>query len=220
MPVFPACFPMRSKAGYIEQAGTHPYLLKQLCFLAFQIKQQNAIKRGSWIELESLEKQQLIELMNEHVSAYFGRTWRRIDQALQDSGQEAKDQFYEFIRASDKWRSFNGSEQELWEQFDEELHYILRSEGIVRSDPLMPVEYPGTLIRLYLEQRVREQEGPPAVRPSMPSNQKELLVTLPGQSPTSIALSDIEYRLVKILLDNPKRCNEDTVDAGRMGEAD
>jgi len=191
-----------------EQAGTHPYLLKQLCFLAFQIKQMNALKRCSWIELESLEKQQLIELMNEHVSAYFGRTWRRIDQALQDSAQEARDQFYEFIRASNKWRSFDGSEQELWEQLDEELHYILRSEGIVRSEPLMPVEYPGALLRLYLEQRVHEQEGPPAVRPSVSSNQKELLVTLPGQPPASVVLSDIEYRLVKTLLDNPKRCSE------------
>lgn len=191
-----------------EQAGTHPYLLKQLCFLAFQMKQQNANMRGSWIELESHEKQQLIELMNERVSAYFGRTWRRIDQALQSSGQETRDQFYEFIRTSDKWRSFDGSEQELWEQFDEELHYILRSEGIVRADPLMTVEYPGTLLKLYLEQRVREQEGPPAFRPSVPSNQKELLVTLPGQPPVSVALSDIEYRLVKTLLENPKRCSE------------
>ncbi len=191
-----------------ELAGTHPYLLKQLCFLAFQLKQQNAIKRGSWIELESLEKQQLFELMNERVSAYFGRTWKRIDQALQNSGQEARDQFYGFIRAIGQWRALNEEEPERWERLDGEVHYILRSEGIVRSDPSMPVEYPGTLLKLYLEQRVREQEGPPAARPSVPSNQKELLVTMPGQPPVSVALSEIEYRLVKALLDNPKRCSE------------
>ena len=202
-------FTPSEQAWLYEQAGTHPYLLQQLCCYSFQLKQHIAIDHDFWKELGSHEKRQLIELMNERVSAYLGRTWKRINQALQSGGQEARDQFYSFIRTIKQEQVNNEEELGWWEKISEDLRSILRSEGIVRYDPFMSIVYPGALLKLYLEQRVQEQIGQTMPKLSASLNQKELQITLPGKSPSSVLLSDIEYKLIKTLLDTPGRCSED-----------
>ncbi len=199
-------FSQSEQAWLYKQAGTHPYLLRQLCFQTFELKHQKAIMRKTWEEIDDSERDQLTALINERVSAYFDRTWKRVTRALQNSSPEAQEQFYSYMQASDQWQNQDGSVPGAWSKLDEGLRYILRSEGIVRADLSLPVEYPGELLRLYLERRAREQSGLAANRLS--TGQKELHILLPGQAPVSIVLSEIEYRLVKTLLDHPQRCSE------------
>ncbi len=205
------------QAWLYEQAGTHPYLLQQCCFHAFELKQQHAIKYGRWAELEDRDRDQVIELLNERVSTFLESTWKRIDEALETSSPETGEHFRAFIEEHSRKRAWDEIEPGTWNQLGKELHFILRNEGIIRYDPLATIYYPGSLCLLSLAQKVREEDEygelpePPTLREApllTAPGQKKLQITMPGKESSVIPLSELEYRLFRMLLQHPKKCNE------------
>lgn len=212
-------FSVSEQAWLYEQAGTHPYLLQQCCFHAFELKQQHAARCDQWLELESRDRDQLIELMNEQVSTFLYRTWKRVSEALEKSSLEAAERFRNFV-VEHRWkRASEEIDQITWDQLGKELHFILRNEGIVRYDPLASIYYPGALCMASLVQRAQVRDNgddeQPGKSPGMREDhlwtapgQKTLQITLPDREPASIPLSELEYRLLKVLLQHPKKCSE------------
>ncbi len=220
-----AYFSESEQAWLYEQAGTHPYLLQQCCFYAFELKQQHAARCDQWLELEPRERDQLIELMNERVSTFLDRTWKRVSEALRKSSPEASERFSKFVKEKHLRRASEEIDLDTWNWLGKELHFILRNEGIVRYDPPASIYYPGALCMASLVQRAQVQDDrndvdieddehqveSPEMRENqlwIPPGQKTLQITLPGKEPASIPLSELEYRLLKVLLEHPKKCSE------------
>jgi len=183
-----------------EQAGTHPYLLQQFCFYTFHSKQRYASAHNIWKQLRDVDKQQLTEVLKERVSTFLTRLWKRLQEALDAASIETKDEFYNFIRSFEGKRT-EALSPEIWKPLSAELRYILSSEGIVRSDLFQDVYYPGAILRDYLQQKARE-EGPTAIRSFW------IVITKDGRH-EPLSLSELEYRLVRILMQHPRRCTED-----------
>jgi hypothetical protein len=197
-----------------EQAGTHPYLLQQFCFHTFHFKREYTLRQGSWSDLQKNDREQLIERVNERVSTFLDRTWKRVKESLDVSSQETKDRFYDFIAESRGKSAREEIGPEIWNQLGLELRYILYSEGIIHYDLLQPIYYPGSVLLNYLAQKAQEQGklSTPVVLPqsqAMMSNANELIITMPGKEPVYLELSLLEYHLIKTLLRYPKRCTEE-----------
>lgn len=205
----------RSEQEWLRrQAGTHPYLLQQLCLHTFQFKKEYANIHGRWTELQEGDKIQLIELVNETLSAFLAHTWQRLQEAIDKSNQETKAKFYEFISSLEDKRTNDIIDSTSWYELGPELRYILYSEGIVRYDRLQPIHFPGSILCRYLTQKAKansEQISPPTI------TGRNLIVRQPGNEPVLVPLSELEYRLLKTLLKHPERCNEGELMKGAWG---
>ncbi len=200
-----------------EQAGAHPYLLQQYCFHTFHLKREYAIRQEAWTELQKSDQDQLIERVNERVSTFLDRTWKRLKESLESSSQDTRNRFYDFMAQIGEKRADEQIDVDTWNGLGSELRYILYSEGVVRYDLLQPIYYPGATLLHYLTDKAKEQGKPavivpPSLQPitntqALPGT-NELLITPPGKPPTRLELSLLEFHLMKTLLRHPERCTE------------
>jgi len=194
-----------------EQAGTHPYLLHYYCLSAFRLKQEYAYLYRTWTELDERAKHRLTEQMNESLSTFFARTWRRLQEALEKSSQETRNNFYDFIRLLEH-EQMSTIELAIWDQLGPELRYILYSEGIVRYNQFQDIHFPGSLLRNYLGQQMVGigSQLLPFTIPSIPPPVRGywLQITQPGELPERLSLTDLEYRLLRTLIEHEGHCTE------------
>lgn len=209
-------FSRSEQAWLLQQAGTHPYLLQQLCFHMFRFKQEYASMHSTWPELQARERLQLIELINESLSAFLAHIWQRLHEALENNSQETKSKFYEFIDSLAFKQADDVIDSTDWYELGPELRYILYSEGIVRYDRLRPVHFPGAILSQYLIQKAKGITERAAVSSPF-TTVHSLTIGRPGEQPVVVALSELEYRLFKTLLQHPERCKEDELMKGAWG---
>lgn len=206
-------FSVQEQEWLYEQAGAHPYLLQQFCYQLFQLKCEYTIKYGSWTELPGNDRDQLIEYMNHRMSTFFDAAWRRIKKALDISSPQTRNTFYDFIESSSEKRATEEIDPDVWNQLGLELRYILPGEGIVRSDLLQPVYYPGSMLLHALAQKAQSQGtlSTPALQPQSATTNRQLAINIPGKQPVELNLSTLEYRLMKTLIEHPDRCTEEVL---------
>jgi len=195
-----------------QQAGTHPYLLQQLCFYAFHLKQEYMKQSGTWAELDEIEKQQLIDWINESKGTFFATTWNRLQEAIQNDPQtrsKTDREFQECIQLFVQAQADREIKLEHWNSWGRELRYILSSEGIVRYDPYdlhQNISFPGELLRHYLIQQAQVHDSSPA--PSYLGGHGYWLTILHNNQKERLPLSELEYLLFKTLLQHPERCTD------------
>ncbi len=199
----------------LEQGGTHPYLLHQLCFYTFYYKQLYAtelpLTNINWQPITEEGKQQITELLNERVSTFLTRLWKRLKEALDSSSSDTNAAFYECVDLFAQQQPGTIIANTIWNKWGPELRYILYSEGIIRYDLLQPIRVPGAIIRDYLVQRTKESVTP-QVRGFW------LTIMYPGKLEERLSLSELEYRLIKTLLQTPKRSTEEELMKGAWGK--
>src|SRR5260370_33553939 len=182
----------------------------------FSFKQEYASIHSTWPELKARERLQLIELINESLSAFLAHIWQRIQEALEKSSQETKSKFYEFINSLAYKQADNEIDSTEWYELGPELRYILYSEGIVRYDRLRPVHFPAAILSQYLMQKAKGRAERAAVSPP-PTTGHSLTISHPGEQTVLVSLSEVDYRLFKTLLQHPERCKEDELIQGAWG---
>lgn len=194
-----------------EQAGTHPYLLQQFCFHTFYFKQMYAHLHHCWSELQENDQKQIVELVNERVSTFLTRLWKRLEEAVDRGSPETRNTFYEFISTLAQRRTDEEILAATWDGLGRELRYILSNEGIVRYDPFQPVYHPGATLRNYLAQKAHE---------SNLTMQRGFWLTIDcsGSRQERLSLSELEYRLIKTLIQHPRRCTEEALMKGAWGK--
>ncbi len=207
-----------------QQAGTHPYLLQQLCFYAFHLKQEQVKLKGEWTELENSVQQQAIDWINERLGTFFANTWNRLEEAMQSDPQtrpKTINDFQEFIEILTQSQQDVEIPPESWNSWGPEFRYILYSEGIVRYDALQPIYAPGELLRRYLVQKTRELGAPvTASSISHPISGKGYWVNIiRGTQKERLSLSELEYQLFKTLLQHPKNCTDTELMFATWGRA-
>ncbi len=216
-------FSEKEQQWLLEQAGTHPYLLQQFCFYAFHLKQEYARLHETWVEFQESSKKQLIVWISERLNTFFAHIWNRLQEAL-NSDTETKEKtlndFREFVNLLAHKQAYDEIDLAHWDHWGSTLHYILCSEGIIRYDPFQPIHCPGSILSQYLVQKARESGDfyilPP---PSFSSGRGFLLtITQPDKPVERLSLSDLEYHLLKTLLQNPKHCSETELMIGAWGE--
>jgi DNA-binding winged helix-turn-helix (wHTH) protein len=196
-----------------QQAGTHPYLLHQSCLYTFRFKQEYASIHGNWLELQEREKAQLGESINESLSPFLAHIWQRLEDVLNKSDQKTRSSFNEFVGLLEQKRANDEMDPTFWYELGAELRYILYSEGIVRFDRLQPVHFPGYILSRYLIQKTNSTQSPlPA-----PTTGRHLTINLPKEQPVVVSLSELEYRLLKTLIQHPERCKEEELMYGAWG---
>jgi Transcriptional regulatory protein, C terminal len=192
----------------LNLAGTHPHLLQQCCYYLFQFKAHSVQETGR----QDKEKEQLRSIIDEQVSTFLSRTWKRLQEAITnstDSGKVEK-QFQMFLTHCITKKAEDTIDLPFWDSLDPELRYILYSEGIVRYDLFRPVQFPGEILRDYLVQQVKGKTKTSDVHLTPVSSEHNhwLHITRPGAEPKSIPLSKLEYRLLNTLLQNHRHCTE------------
>jgi hypothetical protein len=195
----------------LEQAGTHPYLLQQFCFHTFYFKQMSANLHRCWSELQENDKKQIVELVNERISTFLTRLWKRLEEAVDKGSPETRNNFYEFISTLAQRRTDEEILPATWDGLGRELRYILSNEGVIRHDHFQPVYHPGATMRNYLAQKARENNLT-TLRGFW------LAIVRPGSQQERLSLSELEYRLIKTLLQHPKRCTEEALMKGAWGK--
>jgi hypothetical protein len=197
----------------VQQAGTHPYLLQQLCFYTFYYKclfMATHSPDAHWPTLGESDKQRISELVNERISTFLTRLWKRLSEAL-EAHAETRTSFYELLKKAQA--SDINTDRQPWQEIKEqpELRYLLSSEGIIRYEFFNPVIPPGTIIRDYLLSKINE---------SSPSQSRGFWLTLTcsGKEPELLSLSELEYHLIKTLLQHPKRCTEEELMKSAWGK--
>jgi Transcriptional regulatory protein, C terminal len=196
----------------LRQTGTHPYLLQQYCFHTFQFKQDYANIHGEWTELQPTEQRQLIEWINDQLTIFLLRIWKRLHEAVEKSSQETKIKFFDFIHSLVNKSAEEEIDSKIWLNLGLELRYILYSEGIVRYDPLQTIHYPGSTLCQYLLQKVQESN-------IATTSGFWLNIVRPETPPDQLSLTELEYRLLKILIQHPKRCTEEELMKAAWGKA-
>jgi hypothetical protein len=216
-------FSEKEQAWLREQAGTHPYLLQKFCFYAFHLKQEYAKLHGTWIELPESGKRQLVDSINEGLNTFLAHTWNRLQEALK-SDTETKEKtladFREFIHLLVRKQADDVINPAYWDQWGSELRYILCSEGIIRYDPFQPIHFPGIVLRHYLAQKVRENAELFTFSVASPTTGRGfwLTITRLEKQRELLSLSELEYHLLKTLLQNPKQCSESELMIGAWGK--
>ena len=197
----------------LQQAGTHPYLLHQFCLYTFRFKQEYANIYGCWPELQEREKLQLSESIIENLSPFLAHIWQRLEEIINTSDQKTKSNFYEFIDLLEHHEADDEVDPTTWYELGSELRYILYSEGIVRYDRLQPIHFPGSILSSYLLQKSNQEQS------ALPifTTGKFLTISRPQEQPVSISLSELEYRLLKTLVQHPERCKEEELMKGAWG---
>lgn len=215
-------FTREEQAWLLKQAGTHPYLLQQCCLQLFYYKQEyiNAtVGAGDsvvgWpvvIKVEGSQEEQqhfivLKEAMDESFSMFFSGLWKRLQEALDHSSAETRMQFYEFVEFLHVHETEMTLPLNQWMRWNAETRYLLYSEGIVRYEVFKMIYLPGRLLRDYLIRQVKMVST---------GQTKGYWVTIDSSDfqKEQVSLSDLEYRLLKTLLQNPKRCSEDELMKG------
>jgi len=209
-------FTPEEQAWLLEQAGTSPYLLQQFCYQAFYLKSL----ASNWAALAEADKRQIIEKTNEQLNTFFLSIWKRLHESLEQSSQDTRVRFAEFIHAlRDVKSSQETIEPELWTQLGLELRYILYSEGIVRFDPRQPIHCPGASLRRYLIQKFEDNPTWFGAQNLMPGIARGFSITIarPDFPPKRLALSELEYLLLKTLKQHPSHCKEETLMKGAWG---
>ncbi len=205
-------FSKTEREWLLEQAGTHPYVLQQFCLDTFHHKQKYAIIHGSWPKLEDGDKTQVTEQINRNLSTFVKTIWTRLQEALDKGSQITRKTFCEFISSSAGKYVYDKIDAKEWEALGSELRYILYSEGIVRYDLFQPIYYPGVTLCDYLIQKIEEESKKStssAVLPSSPPGRSLWLsIVRPGNQRERLSLSELEHRLLKALLQQPKSCTE------------
>lgn len=208
-------FSEKEQAWLREQAGTHPYLLQQFCFYAFHLKQEYAKLHGDWIEVQESGKRQIVDWINESLNTFFTSTWNRLEEALK-SDTETKERtlgdFQEFIQLLEQRQADDEINPAYWDQWGSEFRYILCSEGIIRYDPFRSIHLPGAILSYYLVQKARELftssiASLTIVSPTIGRGFR-LSISRPGNQQEILSLSELEYRLLKTLVQNPEHCSE------------
>jgi hypothetical protein len=195
-------FSPRERAWIYEQTGSHPYILQQFCLHAFHFKQLGAEQHNRWQDLEEEARAALVEYVKGQIITFLSSMWKRLQEALETVNLDIRERFFRFITSLAEKRSGKTISTQGWNDLGSEIQYILCNEGIVRHDPFQPVYMPGELLKNYLLQRVAEME---AVKTRTP----RLIIKFPDAvSDEPIILSELEYRLVKALLQHPKRSPE------------
>ncbi len=195
------------------QAGTHPYLLHQYCLYTFRFKQEYASIHNIWPELHDREKNQLSESINENLSPFLAHIWQRLEEVLNKSGQSTKDRYYEFIDLLKNKQATDEVDPTTWYDLGYELRYILYSEGIVRYDRLQTIHFPGSILSRYLIQKANRRQ----IVSQLPVTSKVLTINQPEGPSVSISLSELEYRLLKTLMQHPERCKDEELMKGAWG---
>jgi hypothetical protein len=195
------------------QAGTHPYLLHQFCLYSFRFKQEYASIHGNWPELKGIEKTQLSESINESLSPFLAHVWQRLEEVINKSEQKTKDSFYEFIGLLEHKQASDEVDPTFWYELGPELRYILYSEGIVRYDRLQPIHFPGLSMSRYL---LRKANSTQSTLPAL-TTERYLTISRPGEQSAVVSLSELEYRLLKTLMQHPERCKEEELMKGAWG---
>jgi hypothetical protein len=202
-------FSHAEQAWIREQAGTHPYLLQQFCFQTFYFKQSYAHIHDRWTELSESHKKQLVETINVRVITFLSLLWKRLQEALEKASASTREKFFDFILSL---KDHQASEEiTTWEELNPELRYILCNEGITRYDPFLSVHYPGAILREYLLQKI-DQSKQTAARNFW------LTINQPGKQQERLLLSELEYGLMRVLLQHPSRCSEDELMKGAWGK--
>ena len=200
-------FAKEEQSWILELAGTHPYLLQQCCYYLFQFKAYSA--KGA--KTQSSDKEQVRSLIYEQVSTFLSRTWKRLQEAINNSSNVEKvdKQFQMFIAHCEQKKAEDEIDLPIWDSLDLALRYILYSEGILRYDLFQPVHFPGTILRDYLIQQVERNKASTIEGILMPGEHGHWLhITRPGVEAKHIALSKLEYRLIKTLLQHANYCTE------------
>jgi hypothetical protein len=195
-----------------EQAGTHPYLLQQYCFYTFRLKQELSSTQGSWTELGERARLQLTERMQERLSMFLTLLWSRLEGALEESSSETRSNFYDFIKLSTPMQAHDVIDPGLWDQLGSELRYILYSEGIVRHNQIQDIHFPGSLVRDFLVPKAEEIIGQPSILSTSPAPPLArgywLRITRPGEPEERLSLTELEYRLLKTLIEREGHSTE------------
>lgn len=204
----------------LEQAGTHPYLLHQYCLNTFRYKQQYAMQYGKWTELQSSDQHTINEYTREQLSIFLAHFWQRLQEALDKSSLETRQNFYDFIQQAAQKQALAEITLAEWYQHNQELRYILCNEGVVRFDPLQPVHFPGAILRHYLLRKVQENttaSSATSIPSSLSARGSSLIIRRPREREELLPLTDTEFRLMKILLEHAERCTEEQLIAGGWG---
>ena len=202
-------FSEEERGWLLKQAGTHPYILQQFCIETFQMK-RDYIYEATY-ELQEQYKRQLIEHINAGLSIFLTNVWSRLQDALNKSSWEAKENFSLFIKLlKEDVSPEQAIDPVAWDNLGPELHYILRNEGIVRSEPGLPVYYPGdTLRNSLIAKAARSSVASTSPATASAGRNLWLTVNMPERPTQRLLLSDIEYRLFKTLLHEPARYHEE-----------
>jgi Transcriptional regulatory protein, C terminal len=201
----------KEEQNWISQlAGTHPYLLQQCCFHTFDLKQEYAQLHDHWTALQASDEKALVELINERLSTFLTRLWKRLQEAISKCSPDTNNRFNEFIRSSVLKTAQDEISTGTWDSLGADLRYILQNEGLVRYDPFHPIHYPGTIVCQYLLQKLEESSQTP---------QRGFLLTInrAGSQREQVSLSELEYRLLKTLIQHPQRCPEEDLMKGAWG---
>ena len=199
-------FSLTERDWLLEQAGTHPYLLQQFCSHTFHFKQEYAFRHKSWTELQENDKKQLVEeRINDILSTFLAYIWKRLQEALGKTNVGLRSKFYNFIESLTQSSTNYEIDPVTWNDLGPELRYILTSEGIVRYDPIQPIYRPGIILCQYLAQKVKEihVQASTQVVSSVPSRNYLLRITQPEHPQQTMALTELEYRLLKTLVQHP-----------------
>jgi len=92
--------------------------------------------------------------------------------------------------------------RDTWDWLGAELRYILSNEGFIRNEPFQPVYTPGLILRTCLTQHIGGNNV---------STQRGfwLSINRPGYQIERISLSELEYRLIKTMLQHAQYCSEE-----------
>lgn len=184
-----------------EQAGTHPYLLLQYCYYMFRFKQLYAMQNQRWIDLSMLGRQQLAEQVGISITTFLTLHWKRLQEALEKGSNNTKTAFLDFIGLFNEHTADDEISAEAWHNLGPELRYILSNEGLLRYEPLLPVYYPGAVLRQHLMEKARTSSVPT-------SRGYWVTIARPSKALERLSLSELEYSLIKILKQHPVRCSE------------
>src|SRR5579875_201272 len=186
-----------------EQAGSHPYLLRQCCLQLFHAKQLYMSVKGieTWPVFRQDDKQQVQELLSRHVSAFLAQVWKRLEEGLEHSMPDTRTHFQEFVEFLRDHPAETILPQKLWTEWGPELRYLLQNEGIVRYDVFKDIYLPGRLLRDYFIQQINL---------ASPGQSKGFWLTITSNGiEEQVSLSELEYRLLKTLLQSSRRCSEE-----------
>ncbi len=201
-------FSKEEQSWLLEIAGTHPYLVQQCCYYLFQFKAYLANGAG----MTDSDEEQLLSIIYEQVSTFLSRTWKRLQEAISNSTDIEKidKQFQAFVSLCAQKKPEFKIDAPFWDSLHPELRYILYSEGIVRYDLFRPIHFPGTILRDYLVQQVKERNKTSAIQGMLAQAEQGhwLHIARPGMETRHIALSKLEYRLLKTLLQHADYCTE------------
>ncbi len=110
-----------------------------------------------------------------------------------------------------------GGNASTWRWMGTELRYILSNEGLIRYDLLQPVYHPGAILRNYLLQQLQQIQQENKIGPTIARNYW-FTISIPGQPSERLMLSELEYHLLKVLLQqHPTRCSEEALMKGAWG---